>query len=86
MKDWITLLPAALNDPTLCTDLVPATVDYGGYCDTSKQGAGSVWFGIEEKLPAIIWWVQFPLKIQNQLVSVENPKGTISNLDLEMVG
>ena len=86
MKDWIALLPAALKDPTPCEDLVPATADYGGYCDASKQGAGGVWFGIEKELPAIVWRVQFPLEIQNQLVSVENPRGKISNSDLEMVG
>jgi len=37
-------------------------------------------------LPAIVWWVQFPLEIKAHIVSSENPKGTISNLDLEMVG
>jgi len=87
MKDWIALLLVALQDPMPCKDLlVPATVDYGGYCNASKQGAGSTWFGIEENLPAMVWQVQFPLKIQNQIVLVANPKGTISNLDLEIVG
>jgi len=83
---WIALLPMALKDPMLCKDVVPATTNYGSYSNASKQGAGSVWFGIKENLPPIVWWVQFPLEIQAQVVSSENPKGTISNFDLEMVG
>jgi len=35
MKDWIMLLPVALQQPTSCNDLVPVPVDYGGYCDAS---------------------------------------------------
>ncbi len=51
-----------------------------------QNGAGGVWFGLEKHLPPIVWHVAFPQDIQNQLVSQENPSGTISNSDLEMVG
>jgi len=54
MIHWIALLPMALKHPTPCEDLVPASANYGGYCDTSKQGAGGVWFGVESKLPAFV--------------------------------
>jgi len=40
IKDWITLLPVAMKELTLCQDLVPAPADFGGYCDASKAGAG----------------------------------------------
>jgi len=86
MVDWIALLPTALKHPTPCVDLVPAPADYGGYCDASKGGAGGVWFGLNKKLPAIVWRVEFPIEIQKQLVSFDNPKGSISNSDLEMAG
>jgi len=51
-----------------------------------KKGVGSIWFGTKENLPAIVWWVKFPHKIQVQAVLAENLKGTISKSDFEMVG
>jgi len=47
---------------------------------------GSIWFGTKANLPAIVWWVKFPHKIQAQVVLAENLKGTISKSDFEMVG
>jgi len=76
----------ANKQPTLCSDLVPAPADYGSYCDASRNGAGGVWFGLEWNLPPIVWRVAFPQDIQNQMVMQHNPKGSISNSDLEMVG
>jgi len=86
LRDWTTLLELSNRQPTLCADLIPALADYGGYCDASKNGAGGVWFGLEKQLPPIVWRVEFPPDIQQQLVSHENPQGKISNSDLEMVG
>jgi len=86
LQDWITLLPQALLHPTPCADLLPAPADFGGFCDASKQGAGGVWFGFGKKLPPIVWRVQFPVEIQAQVISHDNPTGTISNSDLEMTG
>jgi len=63
LLDWIALLPKALKHPMPCTDMVPTPADYRGYCDTSKAGAGGVWFGLEKKLPAIVWRVKFPKEI-----------------------
>jgi len=86
LRDWVILLNLANKQPTLCADLVPAPADFGGYCNASQNGAGGVWFGLEKHLPPIVWRVAFPQDIQDQLVSQENPRGTISNSDLEMVG
>jgi len=33
LQDWLTLLPHALKHPTLCTDLLPAPANFGGFCD-----------------------------------------------------
>jgi len=76
----------ANQHPTPCADLIPAPADYGGYCDASRQGAGGVWFGLEQGLPPIVWRVAFPPELQQQLVSQDNPRGTVSNSDLEMLG
>jgi len=86
LKDWAMLLEVSNQHPTLCSDLVQAPADYGGYCDASRSGAGGVWFGFERQLPPIVWRVAFPEEIQQKLVSTVNPRGSISNSDLEMLG
>jgi len=45
-----------------------------------------VWFGSAKKLPPIVWRVEFPPEICRQVVSQNNPTGSISNSDLEMTG
>jgi len=86
LQDWQTLIPAANQHPTPCQDLVPAPADYGGYCNTSKHGTGGVWFGLNKVLPPIVWQVPFPMEILKEIVSLANPHGKITNLDLEMAG
>jgi len=86
LRDWQALLATANARPTPCTDLVPAPPDYLGYCDASRLGAGGVWFGVSQSLAPIVWRLPFPPDIQAQLVSIENPSGSISNSDLEMTG
>eukprot|EP00978_Attheya_sp_CCMP212_P044920 scaffold327180_cov28-Attheya_sp.AAC.1 len=34
----------------------------------------------------ILWWAQFPKHIQKELVSFSNPRGRITNSDLELAG
>jgi hypothetical protein len=36
--------------------------------------------------PTIIWRVEWPEDIGNNVVSFDNPSGTITNSDLEMAG
>jgi len=86
LRDWKELLRVSNLHPTPCADLLPATATYGGYCDASKKGAGGVWFGIDKLLPPIVWRIALPQHLQDEVVSFENPKGTISNSDLEMLG
>jgi len=86
LNDWRSLIQTAQVHPTYCPNLVAAPPSFGGYCDTSKHGAGGVWFGYHRTLPPIAWRVQFPDNISNNVVSAANPKGTISNSDLEMTG
>jgi len=76
----------ALQHPTPCMDLIPALADYSGYCDASKAGAGGIWVGLNRALPPIVWQVPFPPDIQAAVISEANPRGCISNSDLEMMG
>jgi len=38
------------------------------------------------KLPPLVWRVEFPPEIQQEVVSQQAPRGSITNSDLEMVG
>jgi len=73
LTDWQALLPAAVWHPIPCSNLVPAKADFGGYCDASKQGAGGIWFGLERKLPPLVWRVKFQPEIQEEVVSQQTP-------------
>jgi len=86
LQDGSTLLEMANQQLTLCAYLLPASADYGGYCDAPKSGTGGVWFGLEWKLPLIVWHVKFTSEIQEQLVIHKNPNGSISDSNLEMLG
>jgi hypothetical protein len=60
---------------------------YIGYCDASKLGAGGVWLtGTQTLAPVVRWRVEWPNNVRSQVVSFENPGGTILNSDLEMAG
>jgi len=73
LANWWDLLPVATGDPTPCTNLIPALANFGGYCDASKQGASGIWYGLACKLPKLVWQVEFPLDIQQEVVSQQNP-------------
>jgi hypothetical protein len=59
---------------------------YIGHCDASKLGAGGVWLSGTRTLSPIVWRVEWPEDIRNNVVSFDNPSGTITNSDLEMAG
>jgi len=50
------------------------------------MGSGGVCFGITWNLPPIVWHIAFPAHIQQALVSLNNPQGTITNSALKMAG
>ena len=85
-RDWIVLLQALAQRPTHVRKLVPSTVDDVGNCDASKEGAGGVWFSTKGVYPPTVWRVQFPVGIQQAIVSEKNRTGTITNSDLEITG
>jgi hypothetical protein len=54
---------------------------YNGAMDAAKAGMGGVWFINDE---ALLWQEPFPTNVQAKLVSTSNPKGTVTNSDLEL--
>jgi hypothetical protein len=59
---------------------------YIGFCDASKLGAGGVWLSGTRTLSQIVWHVEWPEDIRNNVVSCGNPRGTITNSELAMAG
>ena len=86
LLDLAKLTKKLAERPTHVREIVPQPPDYIGLCDASGFGAGGVWFGGEKGLDPVIWRVDFPKQIRDALVSDANPKGTLTNSDLEMAG
>jgi hypothetical protein len=65
-------------------ELVPGDDHYVGYCDACATGAGGIWMSGEAGIRPIVWRVNFDLAISSQVVSDTNPRGNLTNSDLEM--
>ena len=86
LSDWKTILKHLSEHPTHVLQLVDGYPDYLGYTDSCKKGAGGVWMGITSDIGYIVWRVEFPLDIQQNLCTSNNPNGTITMNDLELAG
>jgi hypothetical protein len=71
-------------EPSRIEELVPGDPIHLGACDAAKQGMGGVWFTDEEE--PLVWREPFPPNVQADVVSFDNPKGTVTNSDLELAG
>jgi hypothetical protein len=67
--------------PTSMYELVYGHPVYTGASDAAKAGMGGVWFVGDE---ALLWRAPFPPEVQLKLVSTRNPRGTVTNSDLEL--
>ena len=72
------------TDPIRAEEIVPGRPIDIGACDAAKAGMGGVWFVDEGD--ALLWRVPFPDEVQRQVVSEANPRGQITNSDLELAG
>ena len=73
--------------PTRIAEVVPAAPHYVGCSDAALSGMGGVWFPPSggHVHPPYDWREPFPPHIQASLISEQNPRGTITNSDLEIV-
>ena len=78
---WIELLRDAMREPTKARELLPASPDYVGLKDASRDGAGGVWLSGTKRLKATVWRVEWPEEIRKML---DDEVITIN--DLEMAG
>ena len=84
MKDWGQLIKEVTKEPTHARELVVGEAAYKETLDASGEGAGGVWPPGNKPLAPVVWRLQWPQGIKDALMTWENPKGTITNSDLEM--
>ncbi len=81
-----TLLRESTNEPTRCRELVAGWPDYIGIVDASGHGVGGVIFGeLSACTPVVFRW-EWPDDIKQDIISLTNPTGRLTNSDLEMAG
>ena len=83
-QDWLRLLADMRARPSHVNELVGQPIADVGNMDASKVGAGGVWFSTESCYPPTVWRLEWPPDVWILLVSDRNPKGSITNSDLEM--
>ena len=76
---WKELLQDAMSEPTRAQELLPASPDYVGLKDASRDGAGGVWLSGNKRLAATVWRIEWQDWIKELLDSE-----TITINDLEM--
>jgi hypothetical protein len=82
--DMAHMVSSLARRPTHIKELVPGDDHYTGYCDACADGAGGVWLSGDLHLRPLVWRVPFPPDISSQVVSTTNPRGRLTNSDLEM--
>ncbi len=88
LEDLHSLVLDLSNRPTHIEELVPEqSPRFVGASDAAKVGMGGVWLppvDEENVTTPILWRQPFPEKVQRQVVSFANPKGCVTNSDLEL--
>ncbi len=86
VKDCRTFLRETIASPTRCKNLVAGWPDYVGITDASGHGLGGVIVGERKGVPPTVFRLQWPEDITRNIISDDNPTGTLTNSDLEMAG
>ncbi len=88
------MLVSISTPPTRIAELIPLPPVAEGHHDVSGSGAGGIWFPSPALVPRegysidqpLAWRFKWPQDIINKLVADKNPRGTITNSDLELAG
>ncbi len=81
-----TLLPESTTEPTRCWELVSGWPEYIKIADASGHGVGGVVFReLSACTPVVFRW-EWPDDIKNNIKTLANPTGRLTNSDLEMAG
>ena len=78
---------------TRIAEVVPLLASAVGHHDASGTGCGGVWFPADHLNPRegydqapVLWRLKWPTFIADQLITSDNPQGSISISDLELAG
>lgn len=83
--DDIRMIAQSLSTrPTRIAELFPSDPAVIQATDAAASGMGGVLF--RPNSPPLLWRSQFPQHITNSVISWENPKGSLTNSDLELAG
>ena len=75
-------LSSSLQDrPTYLPEIIPQQPTLLGATDAAKAGMGGIFYDSEGN--AYLWRCPFKPEVQDLLVSVDNPNGSVTNSDLE---
>ena len=80
------LLRQSTTKPTRCRSLVAKWPDYVGIVDASSHGVGGIILGEGAGCPPTVFRLRWPPDVTAAVVSFDNPKGSVTNSDLEMAG
>jgi hypothetical protein len=84
LEDLCSLLRMLGLQPTHIRELVVEMPRYAGYHNAAVEGAGGVWFLLAHKMQPVMWRLLFPCNVSDEVVSFDNPRGRLTNLDLEL--
>ena len=85
LSDFRAIADSLRVRPTRFRELVPVGEPIAiGACDACRRGMGGVWF--QPGHAPLVWRAAFPLPVQRDLVTSDNPHGSISISDLELAG
>ena len=81
---WRKLCAEMDTRPTYLAEIVQRLPTDIGFTDASGLGGGGVWIDPNEDGVNYVWRLPWPADIRADLVSFENPRGRITNSDLEL--
>ena len=86
LADWDWLANDLARRPTSIAECVRKAAARAGACDAAGHGMGGVVFDLTTSAPPVCWRARFPAEVTDNLVSFDNPRGSITNSDLELAG
>ena len=88
LLDWASLAAQLATHPMHISRVVPTAPTYVGACDASGSGMGGIWLptSLTQEHPSpLVWRAPFPPSLTRALLTTDNPTGTITNSDLELL-
>jgi hypothetical protein len=86
LTDWRYMIQFLHKHPTSVLQLTVELPNYIGYSDSCGIGTGGVWTSGTSSLAPLLWQLEWPQDIQENLVTATNKSGTITMNDLELAG